>query len=63
MTAASRSDARKRNASPVDPVEVVRSAIHEVPGIECDHIEGGTSVCQRDAHYVVLALRAEGLLA
>lgn len=61
MTAASTSDARKRNASPVDPVEVVARAITTAIGEDFDDndsIDQALALdCGRD---VVNALRENG---
>lgn len=47
----------------VDPVPVVAMALHSVPDIECDHLDGKAPSCERDAQFAVDALREIGLLA
>ena len=67
MTAASTSDARKRNAAQVDPIEVVQAAL--VAGFHDEPTPGhsvnpqfGCWQCESGSSIAVAALRAEGLL-
>lgn len=68
MTAASNSDARKRNAAQVDPVEVVARAMYESTVVMstvkfADRHADYKKAFYNEAEVYVAALRAEGLLS
>lgn len=59
MTAASTSDARKRHAAQVDPVEVVARVLHPRA---FEYGREWIVLALEDSERVVAALRAEGML-